>query len=144
MSRVKMMSLTVKLLVILACVASVAGALAGATVAATTAPSVNVETLTVFERQLDAGEIKSATFRRKAHSLHLTLSDGHHAELHYGHGEAAKLGEELKAHNVSVVSRSPGHKLRYIVGGIVIVVVILVLLAGFILVRRRRAAADTY
>jgi len=143
MRRVKMMSLTVKLLVVLACVASVGGVCTTAAVAAKTPAPANVETVAVFEKQLDAGEIKSVTFRPKAHSLHLTLSDGHHANLSYAPAEAAKLGEELKAHNVSVVSKSPGHKLRYIVGGIVVVLVI-VLIAGLILVRRRRAAADTY
>jgi ATP-dependent Zn protease len=144
MSRAKRMSLTIKLAVVLACVASALGVFAAGAVAAKKAPPpANTETLAVFEKQLEAGEIKSATVRSKSHSLHLNLSNGHHADLLYAPSEAKKLRAELKAHNVSVVKKSPGHKLRYIVGGIVIVVVIL-LIAGFVLVRRRRATVDNY
>jgi ATP-dependent Zn protease len=144
MSRAKCVSLTVKLAVVLVCVASAAGVFsAGAMAAKKAPPPANTETLAVFEKQLEAGEIKSATVRSKSHSLHLNLSNGHHAELIYALSEAKKLRAELKAHDVSVVKKSPGHKLRYIVGGIVIVVVIL-LIAGFILVRRRRATVDSY
>jgi ATP-dependent Zn protease len=144
MSRAKCVSLSVKLAVVLACVASALGVFAAGAVAAKKAPPpANTETLAVFEKQLEAGEIKSATVRSKSHSLHLNLSNGHHADLLYAPSEAKKLRAELKAHNVSVVKKSPGHKLRYIVGGIVIVVVIL-LIAGFVLVRRRRATVDNY
>ncbi len=138
------MSLTIKLAVVLACFASAAGVFTAAAVAAKKAPPpANTETLSVFEKQLENGEIKSATVRSKSHSLHLNLSNGHHADLIYAPSEAKKLRAELKAHNVSVVKKSPGHKLRYIVGGIVIVVVIL-LIGGFFLVRRRRANVDNY
>jgi ATP-dependent Zn protease len=144
MNRAKRMSLTVKLTVVLACVTSALGVFAAGAVAAKKAPPpANTETLAVFEKQLEAGEIKSATVRSKSHSLHLNLSNGHHADLIYAPSEAKKLRTELKAHNVSVVKKSPGHKLRYIVGGIVIVVVIL-LIVGFVLVRRRRATVDNY
>jgi ATP-dependent Zn protease len=145
MSHAKRMSLSVKLAVVLACVASALGVFASGAVAAKKAPPpANTETLAVFEKQLEAGEIKSATVRSKSHSLHLNLSNGHHADLLYAPSEAKKLRAELKAHNVSVVKKSPGHKLRYIVGGIVIVVVVILLIAGFVLVRRRRATADNY
>jgi ATP-dependent Zn protease len=137
------MSLTVKLAVVLACIASAAGVLTATAAAKKAPPPANTETLAVFEKQLEAGEIKSATFRPKSHSLHLNLTNGHHADLVYASSEAKRLRSGLKAHNVSLVTKSPGHKLRYIVGGIAIVVVIL-LIGGFFLVRRRRAGADNY
>jgi ATP-dependent Zn protease len=139
------MSLTVKLAVVLACFASAAGVFAAGAVAAKKAPPpANTETVAIFEKQLEAGEIKSATFRPKSHSLHLNLANGHHADLVYAPSEAKKLRASLKAHNVSLVKKSAGHKLLYIIGGIVVVVVVILLIAGFVLVRRRRATADNY
>jgi ATP-dependent Zn protease len=144
MSRTKRVSLTVKLAVVLACVAGVAGAFAAGPAAAKKAPPpANTESVATFEKQLEGGEVKSATFRPKSHSLHVNLTDGHHADIVYAPSEAKKLRQELKAHNVSLVKKSAGHKLLYILGGVAIVVVIL-LIVGFVLVRRRRAAVDNY
>lgn len=137
------MSLSVKLAVVLACLTCAAATFSSAATAAKTPPAANTETMKIYEAQLAAGEIRSATFRPKSHSLHINLTDGHHADLVYAPSEAKRLRVELKAHDVALVSKSPGHKTIYIIGGIAIVVVVL-LIAGFVIVRRRRAAADNY
>jgi hypothetical protein len=113
--------------------ASVAGAKG-----TTTAPT---ESLHAYEQQLASGEIKSATFRAKNHSLHLTLNDGHHVVVIYAPAQAGQLRAGLRAHSVSLVTKSAGHKLRYIAAGILIVV-LLVVIGAVLLIRRRRRTEE--
>jgi hypothetical protein len=112
------------------------------------APVFHHESLAAFEKQLAAGQIKTAEFNKKAHSLHLLLSNGEDALVDYpsGHEEpglAAKL--EAKGVPVSiekVKGKSTGkahHTLRYIAGAIVVVVIVVV--TAVLLIDRRRKLA---
>jgi ATP-dependent Zn protease len=144
MSRTSGTSVALKLAVVLACVAGLAASFTAVAGAAKAKPAPKTETLQVYEKQLAANEIKAVTFRKKSHMLHLTLTNGHHAELLYAANEEKTLRAALKAHGVSVVTKSPGHKTLYIIGGVVIVLVIVLLVGALLFVRRRRAAADGY
>jgi ATP-dependent Zn protease len=144
MSRASRTSHALKLALTFACLIGLAVSFTAAAAAAKAKPAPNTETMQVYEKQLAASEIKAVTFRKKSHALHLTLTNGHHAELLYAPSEEKALRAALKAHGVSVVTKSPGHKTLYIIGGIVIVVVIASIAGALLIVRRRRAAAEGY
>jgi hypothetical protein len=111
------------------------------------------ESTAQYEKQLGAGEIVSATFNRRARSVHLELKNGEKALIKYGKGEEPKYDSQLTAHHVTVTVLKPSaalaevkkapvhHKIRYIVGGILIAVIVIV---GAVLLfnRRRRLAAE--
>jgi hypothetical protein len=113
------------------------------------------ESTAEYEKQLNAGEITSATFNRRARSVHLTLKNGQKALIKYGKGEEPKYSAQLAAKHVPVTVLKPSvaaveskkeprhvhHKLRYIVGGIVIAVIVIVV-AVLLFNRRRRLAAE--
>jgi ATP-dependent Zn protease len=144
MNRASRTSLVVKLAVVLTCLIGLAATFTAAAGAARAKPPANTETMQVYEKQLAANEIKSATFRKKSHTLSVTLTDRHHAELAYAPSEEKQLRAALKAHGVSIVTKSPGHKTLYIIGGVVIVVVSALILGGLLVVRRKRAAVEGY
>jgi hypothetical protein len=134
-------SITRKLAVALACLACASLIVFASTAGAKATASAPTESVHVYEQQLASGEIKSATFRAKNHSLHLTLNDGHHVAVVYAPAQAGHLRAELKAHGVSLVTKSAGHKLRYIAAGILIVL-LLIVFGALLLIRRRRRAEE--
>jgi hypothetical protein len=106
------------------------------------------ESVQSYEKQLAAGEIKEATFNKRARNLHLTLTNGQHMLVHYPPKQEQRLASQLRAKGVSVsfltaaqakaeAKKKPvHHKIRYIVGGIVIAIIVVV--AIVLLVDRRR------
>jgi len=101
------------------------------------------ESFTAFEGQLKASRIQSATFNKKAHTLHLRLMDGRHVLVSYPSHEEPQLAAKLRAKGAAVqvekkkkAVKPVHHKLRYIAGGILIVVIIVV--AAVLLIDRRR------
>src|SRR5262249_34262494 len=107
------------------------------------------ESLPAFEGQLSAGQIESATFNKKAHTLHLRLKDGRHVLVSYPSHEEPQLAANLRAKGVVVhvekkkkATKAVHHKLRYIAGGILIVVIIVVLVVLLIDRRRKLGAAS--
>jgi ATP-dependent Zn protease len=117
--------------------------LAAGMVADASAVRYQRESFTVFEGQLNAGQIESAVFNKKAHTLHLLLKDGRHALISYPAHEEPQLAAKLQAKGVSVQvtkkkkpAKAVHHKLRYIAGGIVIVVIVVV--AAVLFIDRRR------
>jgi|HubBroStandDraft_2_1064218.scaffolds.fasta_scaffold00761_3 hypothetical protein len=135
-------SFTRRLAVALACLAYACLTVFASAAAAKAIASAPTESVHAYERQLAGGEIKSATFRAKNHSLHLTLNDGHHVVVAYAPAQAGHLRAALKAHGVSLVTKSAGHKLRYIAAGILIVLLLIV--GGALLLIRRRRRAEEY
>jgi len=128
-----------------ACLACVACALAaGAFTAASAGAHATAESEQTMRQQLAAGEIKSASFRAKNHSLHLVLKDGRHVSVHLSGPPTAKLRGELRKKGAKVAKKSPPHKLRYIVAGAAVVVLLLIIGALLVWRRRRRAALDEY
>ena len=119
--------------------------------AITTAPAAarfQRESFTTFQQQLSAGQIQSATFNKRAHTLHLTLSDGRLVLVSYPSHEEPQLAALLRAKGVSVtvqkkkkVAAKVHHTLRYIAGGIV-VIVILVVFAVLLVDRRRKLGEE--
>lgn len=127
------------------CVACLACALAACTITAASAGAhATSESEQTMRHQLAAGEIKSASFRAKTHSLHLVLKDGQHVSVHLSGPPTAKLRGELNKKGAKVAKKSPPHKLRYIVAGAAVVVLILIVGALLVWRRRRRAALDEY
>jgi hypothetical protein len=120
-----------------------------ADVAAAT-PVFQHESFSAFEKQLAAGEIRSAEFNKKAHSLHLILKSGEYALVNYpsGHEEPA-IKAKLEAKSVPVsIEKVKGrakakahHTLRYIAGAIVVIVIVVV--TAVLLIDRRRKLAET-
>jgi hypothetical protein len=121
--------------------------LAGTVVADGSAQAATVryqrESLKAFEGQLSAGQIETAVFNKKAHSLHLLLRDGRHVRVSYPSHEEPQLAAKLEAKGISVQvektkkpAKAVHHKLRYIAGGIVIVVIVVV--AAVLFIDRRR------
>ena len=105
------------------------------------------ESFPAFEGQLGAGQIESATFNKKAHTLHLRLKDGRHMLVSYPSHEEPQLAAKLRANGVPVhvekkktATKAVHHKLRYIAGGILIVVIIIVLVV--LLIDRRRKLGE--
>jgi len=112
--------------------------------AAKSGAGVTTETEQTLKRQIAAGEIKSASFRIKNHSLRLVLKDGKHVSVRLSGPPTSKLRAELKKSGAKVAKKSPPHKLRYIVAGAAVVVVVLAVGALLVWRRRRRAALDEY
>jgi len=105
------------------------------------------ESFPTFEAQLNAGQIETATFNKKAHTLHLRLTDGRHVLVSYPSHEEPQLAAKLEAKGVAVhvekkkkATKAVHHKLRYIAGGILIVVIIVVL--AVLLIDRRRKLGE--
>jgi hypothetical protein len=106
------------------------------------------ESLSEFERQLSAGQIKAAVFNKKLRSIRLTMKNGDHMLVRYPKHGAKAAEAKLAARHVpvSVLSAAVAnkelrekpkhHKLRYIVGGALLVVIVVV--GGVLLVNRRR------
>jgi ATP-dependent Zn protease len=126
-------------------------ALALAVVAATAGAAGAVhyerESFTTFQQQLSAGQIHTATFNKKAHTLHLLLYDGRYVLISYPSHEEPQLAALLRAKGVTVTvekkkaaTKAVHHTLRYIAGGLVLVVVVVVV--AVLLVDRRRKLGE--
>lgn len=110
------------------------------------------ESMHAYEQQLNAGQIKSATFNKRLRSLHLLLKDGRYVKVFYPPKDEPTLAAQLTAHHIPVSILKPAqaekekkalpvhHKLRYIVGGIVLAIVVVV--AIVLLVNRRRQRVE--
>lgn len=105
------------------------------------------ESYTTFQQQLAGGEIVTATFNKKAHTVHLFLKDGHYALVSYPSHEEPALAAQLRAKGVVVTvekkkttKTAVHHKLRYIAGGIALIVIAVV--AGVLLTDRRRKLSE--
>ena len=106
------------------------------------------ESFAAFEQQLNKGEIRSATFNKKAHTLHLLLNDGRLALISYPSHEQPQLAAQLRAKGVAVtvqkkakaVKKAVHHTLRYIAGGIAVLVIAVVI--AVLLVDRRRKLGE--
>lgn len=106
------------------------------------------ESMSEFERQLNAGEIQTAVFNKKIRSLRLTLKNGDHVLVHYPKRGSHPLEAKLTAKHASVSvldeaaankearEQPKHHKIRYIAGGVLLVVIVIV--GGVLLVNRRR------
>lgn len=140
--RGRLLAVTVLSTFCLALVAPLSGA--GAAV-----PQYTKESQQTYEKQLNAGEIASATFNKRLRSLRLTLKNGEHVLYRYPKKGSKALEEALKAKKVPVTilkpseaaketTKKPGHKLRYIVGGVVVVVIVV---AGLVLLFNRGRSA---
>lgn len=99
------------------------------------------ESETVYKQQLESGQIQSATIHPLGHTVHLTLANGQHVFINVPSSHEAAVRAQLEGRSVHfTVASAPGHKLRYIIGGVVIVLIILVV--AFVLWRRRRRLAE--
>jgi 4-amino-4-deoxy-L-arabinose transferase-like glycosyltransferase len=101
------------------------------------------ESMQAFQVQLAHGEIRTATFNKKPHSLHLLLSDGRHVLAIYPPHNEPQLAAQLEAKGVPVSVEKHKtkvapvhHTLRYIAGGILVIVILAIL--AVLLVGRRR------
>jgi 4-amino-4-deoxy-L-arabinose transferase-like glycosyltransferase len=104
------------------------------------------ESYQTFQSQLAHGEIRTATFNKKPHSVHVLLNDGRHVLAIYPSHDEPQIAAALSAKGVSVsVEKHKSktapvhHTLRYIAGGI-LVIVILAILAVLLIGRRRNLA----
>jgi hypothetical protein len=109
------------------------------------------ESFQEFERQLNAGQIRAATFNKRIRSLRLTLDNGRHFVAVYPRKQSGPVRVKLEARHVPVStlsttqakqeskSKPTHHKPRYIAGGIVLVIIIVV---GAVLALRRRRERD--
>jgi ATP-dependent Zn protease len=97
------------------------------------------ETLVVFHKQLDTGQVHAVVFHRKVNTMHVSLDNGSKVVVTYPASEQQRLAEEIGARHVTVSvvqHKTPKHKLRYIVGGVLIVVIVVVV--GILLYMRSR------
>ncbi len=106
------------------------------------------ESYQTFQGQLAHGEIRTATFNKKPHSVHVLLVDGRHVLAVYPSHDEPQIAAALSAKGVSVsVEKHKSktapvhHTLRYIAGGI-LVIVILAILAVLLIGRRRNLAEE--
>jgi hypothetical protein len=128
--------------------------LSAAPPAGAAAPQYTKESQQAYEKQLNAGEIASATFNKRLRSLRLTLRNGQHALYRYPKKGSKPLEEALQAKHVPVTvlkpseaasearsSKKPGHKLRYIAAAVLVVAIVI---AGLVALfnRGRRAREE--
>ena len=131
------------LVAFLACFSLLSCAVAGA-VTVTYTP----ESLTEYEHQLAAGQLRAVTVNKQLRTLRVTLADGRYVLARYPPKQEPTYAAALQAKHVPVTVLSPAeaiaeakakpvhHKIRYIVGGVLIVVIVVV--GGILLLRRRR------
>ena len=122
------------------------GALSLAAPAGAATPVYEKESEQVWEQQLAARRIRSATINKFLQTVRTTLKDGRHVIFKYPKGQEPRVRARLAAKHVhvTVLTHSQAvseakkkpihHKLRYIVGGIALG---LIALAGAVLLVRR-------
>lgn len=106
---------------------------------AATAPAPK-ESVAVFEGQLHSHQVDEVTLHSKAHSLHISLTDGRKAVVEFPSGQQGRLIGEVGASGLSLKIakvKAPSHTRRYIAVGIAIVLIALVV-GGMLMLRRRR------
>ena len=93
------------------------------------------ESLSAAQAQIAGGKVQAATFNKKAHTLHITLTDGRHVLASYPSHNEPQLAAALKAKGVAVTiektktkKKAVHHKLRYIAGGVLVVVILIIAL----------------
>lgn len=117
------------------------------TVVAATVIHYQHESYQTFQKQLAHGEIRTATFNKKPHSVHVLLVDGRHVLAVYPSHDEPQIAAALSAKGVSVsVEKHKSktapvhHTLRYIAGGILVIVILAIL--AVLLIGRRRSLAE--
>ena len=111
------------------------GALILAAAAGAATPVYEKESEAVWEQQLAARQISSATINKLLKTVRTTLKDGRHVLFKYPKGEHVHVTVLTHSQAVSEAKKKPiHHKLRYIVGGIALG---LIALAGAVLLVRR-------
>jgi len=103
------------------------------------------ESFGAFQHQLNAGQIHAVVFNKKAHTMHLEMSDGRRLLVSYPSHNEPQLAALITARGVPVTvpkhtAKPVHHTLRYVAGGILIVVIIVIL--GVLLVGRRRGLVE--
>jgi ATP-dependent Zn protease len=138
-----MIRTTRALVVALASVCAVLASLAAVAGGAATIHYTH-ESYTTFQKQLQTAAIRAVTFNKKAHTVHVTLSDGRHMLASYPSHDEPQLAARLAAKGVPVTIEKKRHKtapvhhtLRYIAGGILVVAILAILIV--LLVGRRRS-----
>ena len=118
---------------------ALAAVLAAAALTALAVPSLAAavvythESYTEAQKQIAAHQVQKATFNKKAHTVHLTLTDGRHVLASYPSHDEPAIAAQIKATGATVAvekakTKPVHHKLRYIAGGILIVVILIVAL----------------
>jgi hypothetical protein len=111
------------------------------------------EDLSQYEDQLNGNQIESVVVNKRTRSLRVTLTNGQHVFAKYGKKQGPKYYAAIRARHVPITflspaavkaeqgSKHPGHKIRYIAGGVLIAVI---MIAGGILYfnRGREAVLD--
>src|SRR5438132_634917 len=128
------------------------GALALAAAAGAATPVYEKESEAVWEQQLAARQISSATINKLLKTVRTTLKDGRHVLFKYPKGEEPRVRAQLAAKHVHVTvlthsqaaseakKKPVHHKLRYIAGGIVLGLIVLA--GAVLLIKRWRMHAD--
>jgi hypothetical protein len=128
------------------------GALSLAAAAGAATPVYEKESEPIWEQQLAARQIRSATINKFLQTVRTTLKDGRHVLFKYPKGQESRVRKQLAARHVRVTVLTHGqavseakkkprhHKLRYIVGGVVLGVIVLA--GAVLLVKRWRMQAD--
>ena len=106
--------------------------------------------VSALQGQIDAGKVRSATFNKKAHTVHITLTDGTRELVSYpSHNEpqlAAQQqakGARVKVDRAKTTKKPAAHRLRYIAAGVLVVLVVIVaLVLGLNRRRPRPGSAD--
>jgi len=121
------------------------------TTTASITPRFTKESYTTFQTQLADGQVRAVTFNKKAHSLHITTTDGKLLLASYPPEQYKTIHAQITAKGVPVTiekvkkagtttTTTTHHKLRYIAAGIlVLVVIVIALVLGF---NRRRPPAE--
>ncbi len=133
---------------VLACLLALALCTQVAMAATATVIHYQHESYRTFQSQLAHGEIRTATFNKKPHSVHVLLVDGRHVLAIYPSHDEPQIAAALSAKGVSVSvekhktkTAKVHHTLRYIAGGI-LVIVILAILAVLLIGRRRNLVEE--
>jgi ATP-dependent Zn protease len=132
---IRLRSVAAAALLVYACV------LASATTALAASPPP-IESIVVFEGQLNGHQVSAVTLRTRAHTFHVTLTDGRKVRIAFPPSQQQRLLNDIETKGIAVkVAKAqppPSHKLRYIVGGIVIVAVVVAVVGLLLYMRRRR------
>ena len=128
------------------------GALSLAAPAGAATPVYEKESEQVWEQQLAARRIRSATINKFLQTVRTTLKDGRHVLFKYPKGQEPRVRKQLAAKHVPVTvlshtqavseakKKPVHHKLRYIAGGIVLGLIVLA--GAALLIKRWRMQAD--
>jgi Tfp pilus assembly protein PilN len=117
------------------------GALSLAAPAGAATPVYEKESEQIWEQQLAARQIRSATINKFLQTVRTRLKDGRYVIFKYPKHQEPRVRAQLAAKHVHEANKKPRHhKLRYIVGGVALGLIVLA--GAVLLVRRWRMQAD--